>query len=151
MEVAMSGKRGSSKRRAVWMGFLALAFTAAQARSEENALSNREKLANFHRDWVAAGRPAAGTLDPKFGIADVEAVNIHSYAFQANTSSDLILDDGNGYRYFGAPAVPYMAAPVQLPSGAQLLTLTLSACSAHAGDLMLGLFDNGVGGSGSGG
>ena len=147
----MNGKRGSSRGRAVWMGLLALALTAAQARSVENALTNRELLAKFHRDWVAAGRPAVGTLDPKFGIADAEGVNVHSYAFQANTSSDLILDDGNGYRYFGAPAVPYMAAPVQLPSGARLSTLTLSACSAHAGDLVLALFDNGVGGNGSGG
>ena len=147
----MSGKRGSSKRRAVWMGLLAVTLAAAQARSAESAPTNRERMAKAHRDWITAGRPAQAALEPKFGTLDVEGVNIHSYAFQANTSSDLINDDGNGYRYFGAPAVPFMAAPVQLPSGAALTTLSLSACSAHQGDLMLGLFDNGVGGSGSGG
>jgi S-layer homology domain len=149
----MRGKSDSWKALAVWAAMIVLALPAAAARGADEKPTNREQLARFHSDWIAAGRPAAGTatLEPKFGIQEPEYINIHAYAFQANTLSDLILDDGNGYRYFGATAVPFMAAPVQVPSGAVLESLTLSACSAHQGDLVVGLFDNGVGGSGGGG
>ena len=145
-------------RRDSWKALAAsalmvLALPALPARGADEKPTNREQVAKFHRDWIAAGRPAtaAATLEPKFGIQQQEYINVHSYAFQANTSSDLILDDGNGYRYFGAPAVPFMAAPIQIPSGVILNSLTISACTAHQGDLVVGLFDNGVGGSGAGG
>src|SRR5262245_47491789 len=142
----MNGTQCSSKRRAVWAGLLAVALIAVPARGADNTPTNREQLAKFHRDWIAAGRPAAAaaTLDPKFGIQQPEYINVQSYAFQANTSSDLILDDGNGYRYFGTINVPFMAAPIQVPSGVILNSLTISACTAHQGDLVVGLFDNGV-------
>ena len=147
----MSGKRDSWKALAAASTLVVLALTAAPARGAENPPTIRERMVNAQREWVAAGRPAHGTLEPKFGTLDLEGVHVHAYAFQANTSSDLILDDGNGYRYFGATAVPFMAAPVQVPAGASLDSLTLSACSAHQGDLVLGLFANGVAGAGSGG
>ena len=149
----MHGKKNSWKALRVSTALIALALAAASARGADGNPTNREQLAKFHRDWIAAGRPAAAsaTVDPKFGIQQQEYINIHSYAFQANTSSDLILDDGNGYRYFGVINVPFMAAAVQIPSGAMLNSLTISACAAHQGDLVVGLFDNGVGGSGTGG
>ena len=36
--------------------------------------TNREQLARFHSDWIAAGRPPVGaaTLKPKFGNLDTE-------------------------------------------------------------------------------
>jgi hypothetical protein len=127
---------------------VATALTAA-----ETPRNIREQLADFHRSWVAAGRPASNSAAPapEWGLDAPEILNIHAYDFQANTSSDVINDDGNGYRYFGAPGVPYMAAPVQLPPGALVGTLALSHCSANDGDLVVALYDNGIGGGGSGG
>jgi S-layer homology domain len=88
---------------------------------------------------------------PEWGTTQQETLNIHAYDFDANTSSDLIMDDGNGYRYFGAPAVPYMAAAVRLPSGAEIVSINLSNCIANDGDIIVGLYDNGIGGGGGGG
>src|SRR4029077_10444173 len=118
----------------------------------ETSKAVREQLADFHRGWVAAGQPAtkAVPIEPGWGLDAKEVLNIHAYEFQANTTSDLILDDGNGYRYFGAPGVPYMAAPVSLPAGARVGALGLSQCSANDGDLVIALYDNGFGGGGSG-
>jgi hypothetical protein len=148
----MSSGKDSWKALAA-SALMVLALPAIPARAADEKPTNREQFARFHREWIAAGRPAAATanLEPKFGVQDLEYVNVHAYAFQANTSSDLINDDGNGYRYFGAPAVPFMAAPIQVPAGAVLNSLTISACTAHQGDLVVGLFDNGVGGAGAGG
>jgi len=142
-------------RRVQWVVFAALALsllTAAIVRGETSK-SVREEMAEFHRNWVAAGKPAskAMPITPAWGLEAAEYLNIHSYDFQANTTSDLIMDDGNGYRYFGAPGVPYMAAPVQLPAGAKVESLGLSQCSANDGDLVVALYDNGIGGSGGGG
>jgi len=113
----------------------------------------REQLKEVREAWIAAGRPSTetATLEPKFGVDTVEFLDVHAYDFQANTSSDLIMDDGNGYRYFGAPAVPYMAAPVALPAGVDILAMQISYCAENVGDLVFGLYDNGVGGSGSAG
>jgi hypothetical protein len=115
--------------------------------------TNQEQLKQFHESWVAAGKPqpASATPAPNWGTNNIEVVNVHAYEFQANTSNNLIMDDGNGYRYFGDEAVPYMAAPVRLPSGAQIDSIWVSDCSANDGDLVLGLYDNGQGGSGGGG
>jgi hypothetical protein len=125
-------------------------LAAAALRAEDaRRPTNQEQLKQFHADWVAAGRPAS--LQPKWGTANIDVLNVHAYAFQANTSSDPIMDDGNGYRYFGDEAVPYMAAPVILPVGAEIVAMRLSHCSANDGDIVVALYDNGEGGSGGGG
>jgi hypothetical protein len=49
------------------------------------------------------------------------------------------------------PVSRWLAAPLALPSGVLIDRVVLSSCSEHAGDLLLTLFDNGVGGGGSGG
>jgi hypothetical protein len=126
---------------------------AAAAVSAEDARrpTNQEQLKQWHADWVAAGRPVQACSTPKWGTNNIEVVNVHAYDFQANTTTDLIMDDGNGYRYFGDEAVPYMAAPVRLPAGALIDSIAVSHCSANDGDLIFGLYDNGQGGSGGGG
>jgi hypothetical protein len=111
----------------------------------------REQLAKFHSDWVASGRPESAAVARKWGVEGYEVYNVHAYDFQANTSTDLVMDDGNGYRYFGAPSVPYMAAPVHLPAGVAITSVTTSHCAANDGDLVLALYDNGEGGAGGGG
>src|SRR4029434_2432262 len=94
----------------------ALMLGAAALRGENlRKPTNQEQLKQFHESWVAGGKTTPASLEPKWGTNNIEVVNVHSYEFQANTSSNLIMDDGNGYRYFGDEAVPYMAAPVRLP------------------------------------
>jgi S-layer homology domain len=131
----------------------AILLAAPAAFGEEAAMAARAQLRQFHESWVASGRPGSSTAPavPGFGSDSFEFVNLHSYEFQGNTSSDLIVDDGNGYRYFGAPGVPYMAAPVRLPSGVAIDGLAISSCSANAGELVVALFDNGAGGAGGAG
>jgi len=131
---------------------LLLALAPRPAHAEMNA-SVRRQLMEARERALAERKSSetAASVRPKFGTTDPETINVHAYAFKANTSSDLILDDGNGYRYFGAPGVPYMAAPVQIPTGSVVDYLGISTCVANANDLVVGLFDNGVGGSGSGG
>jgi len=142
-----------TSRAALGFALVLLASAPRPARAEMNA-SVRQQLIDARERALSErkGSPApAPSVEPKFGTDSFDTLNVHAYAFQANTSSDLILDDGNGYRYFGAPSVPYMAANVQIPAGALLGYIALSSCSAHDGDLVAGLFDNGVDGSGSGG
>jgi S-layer homology domain len=94
---------------------------------------------------VSKEAEAYGTEDPGY-------VNVHAYAFQPTYSTDLITEDGNGYRYFGAPPVSaWMAAPVQLPSGVVIERIGFSYCSQEDWDIEVTLFDNGVAGAGSGG
>jgi hypothetical protein len=142
-------------KRVPWVVLAALAFSLLTAVIVRAETSNGvpEQLAEFHKNWVAGGKPASQAMPiaPAWGLEAVEYLNVHSYDFQANTTSDLIMDDGNGYRYFGAPGVPYMAAPVQLPAGAKVEILGLSQCSANDGDIVVALYDNGIGGSGGGG
>jgi hypothetical protein len=144
--------KNEALKRKIAPALLAVALLATRGASgEESKTTVRERIKQIHEGWVAAGRPSstAPAYEPKFGIDEREAVNVHAYQFQANTSSDLIMDDGNGYRYFGAPAIPYMAAPVTLPPGVQLDTVTFSYCSAEEGDMVLTLWDNGGGGAGN--
>jgi hypothetical protein len=124
-------------------------LTARAAAGEESKPTVHETIRRMHDEWIAAGKPRPVTAAPKFGIDSIETVNVHAYQFQANTSTDLIMDDGNGYRYFGAPAVPYMAAPVTLPTGAVIDTVVASYCSESDGDLVFTLFDNGQAGAGN--
>jgi hypothetical protein len=127
-------------------------LAAAALRAEDSARpTNQEQLRQFHESWVAAGRPLQASYTPKWGVDNTEVVNVHSYDFQANTSTNLIMDDGNGYRYFGDEAVPYMAAPVRLPAGVSIEGFSISNCSAGEGDIVAALYDNGVGGGGGGG
>jgi hypothetical protein len=124
------------------LALIAAAFLATHGASGEEAKPTmREQIRQMHEAWVAAGkpRPESVSFEPKFGINSFNSVNVHAYQFQANTSTDLILDDGNGYRYFGAPGVPYMAAPVTLPRGSRIDTITVSYCSETAGDLVFTL------------
>ena len=59
-----------------------------------------------------------------------------------------MLDDGNGYRYFGGESViPYMSAPVQVPSGVVIDYIKFSVCGSPYSDFTLGLFDDGVNGA----
>jgi hypothetical protein len=129
----------------------AAALLATRAASGEEKTTRREQIRRMHESWVAAGKPrtAEVSMQPKFGVDSPDVVNVHAYQFQANTTTNLIRDDGNGYRYFGEEAVPYMAAPVTLPPGIQLDTVTASYCSANDGDLMFTLWDNGAGGAGN--
>jgi hypothetical protein len=140
-------------RAALGLALILVAAAPREARGEVKA-SVRQQLSEARERALAERKntPAsAPTVEPKSGSDSFDTINIHAYAFQPNTSSDLILDDGNGYRYFGAQGVPYMAANVQIPAGVIVGFLALSSCSAHDGDLVAGLFDNGVAGSGSGG
>jgi hypothetical protein len=121
----------------------------------EEPRTNQERLVQAHRDWIAAGMPrqAEPIRDLKaFGVDSDGVVNIHSYAFTSSYSTDLILDDGNGYRYYAPnPVSRFMAAPVQLPSGVQIQVVGISGCIASPGDLVVELFDNLSEGQGSGG
>ncbi len=137
-------------RRRIVPALIAMVLAAAPGANAEEA---GEQLKRFHQSWVAAGkaRSNAAFVPKEFGTGEIDVINVHAYEFQANTSTDLIQDDGNGYRYFGAPAVPYMAAPVRLPSGALIFGLEISYCAANDGDLVVALYDNGSGGSGGGG
>jgi hypothetical protein len=128
-----------------------LMLAAAALRAEDSGPSNQEQLRQFHENWVATGRPTQAAYTPKWGTETTDVVNVHAYDFQANTSNNLIMDDGNGYRYFGDEAVPYMAAPVRVPAGVTIESLFISHCSANEGDLVVAVYDNGVGGAGGGG
>jgi hypothetical protein len=140
---------GKTSLAAVGLGLVFLLAMPGHGRAEVKE-SVRQQLIDARRRALAAHESPAPAVAPKFGTDHTEILNVGAYAFQANTSSDLVLDDGNGYRYFGAPGVPYMAASVRIPAGAALDYLDISACSVNR-DLVVGLFDNGVGGSGSGG
>src|SRR5262249_23314296 len=99
---------------------------------------------------MAAGQVAVKTTstdEPNFGTDSMTSVEIQSYAFQPGISNDLLLDDGNGYRYYGAATGdPYMAAPVQIPTGVVIDAIKLSDCTAHNGDWVLTRVDNGASG-----
>lgn len=132
------------------LALIAAALLATRGASgEESKPTVREQIRQMHEEWVAAGKPRTASLEPKLDIEGYEYLNVHAYQFQANQSTDLIMDDGNGYRYFGGPAVPYMAAPVTLPPGALLDTITISSCSENDGDLVLALYDNGTNSAGN--
>ncbi len=137
-----------------WSAVVLMLAAAAALRAQDSARpSVHEQLRQFHESWVVAGKPSPATFAPapQWGVTDYETYNVHSYEFQANTSTDLVMDDGNGYRYFGAEAVPYMAAPVRLPAGVGIGAIWVSHCSPNDGDIVVALFDNGVGGAGGGG
>jgi len=144
--------------RAVFTTGLVLAASMGLVASRLGAagpLTNQEQIVQAHRDWIAAGMPrqAEPIRDlPSYGVTGVDVVNVQSYAFTSSYSTDLILDDGNGYRYYAPnPMSRAMAAPVQLPSGVHILVLGISGCIASPGDLVVELFDNLSEGQGSGG
>ena len=137
------------KRRIAAALIASTVVTVRGAAGEESKMSVRETIRRMHESWVAAGKPRNVSVEPKFGVDSISIVNVHAYQFQANTSTDLVNDDGNGYRYFGAPAVPYMAAPVTLPAGVAIDTISASYCSESDGDLVFTLWDNGGAGAGN--
>ncbi len=113
--------------------------------------SVHQQLAKVRQDFLAAaskpGDEAKTGESPDFGVTDETAVEVQSYAFQPGISTDLVLDDGSGYRYYGAvTADPYLGAPVQIPTGVVIDFLKFSGKEVNAGDMVLGLYDNGVSG-----
>jgi len=144
MRKALLGIRGSTLAAA------ALLLVAALPLRGADDLTAHQQLVKARQDWISAGMP--GTREtagraPAFGTTTDSTVAVQSYAFQSGISNDQLLDDGNGYRYYGAPtADPYVAAPLQLPSGVMIDSIALSGCAVHPGDLVLGLFDNQWGG-----
>ncbi len=117
--------------------------------------TNQERMVQAHRDWIAAGMPRQAEpiqAKPAFGVSSLGAANVHAYAFTSSYSTDLILDDGNGYRYYAPnPVSRFMAAPVELPSGVRIKTVGISGCIHSPGDLVVELFDNLTEGQGAGG
>ena len=105
----------------------------------------QQQILKAHQDWIAAGMPrqVEPVTDPKFGVTGVTVVNIPAYAFTSAYSADLLLEDGNGYRYYApTPASRFLVAPVDLPSGVFIATLGISACTQNAGDFQVQLVDN---------
>jgi hypothetical protein len=140
------------RRRGWKASTVALMLAAAALRAEDSGKPTiREQLKQFHESWVADGRPqlASTSPAPTWGTVATEVVNVHAYDFQANTSSNLVMDDGNGYRHFGDEAIPYMAAPVRLPSGVAIEGISISHCSQNDGDISAVLVDHGLAGPGS--
>jgi hypothetical protein len=141
--------RKSRHARSVFVSAAVFAVVCAAGAEE---LTVRQQLVKARQEWLASGR---GQVQPKleqspqFGTDSESVVDVQAYAFQPGISNDQLLDDGNGYRYFGAPtADPYTAAPVQLPTGVVIDAIALSYCgSGNFGDLVLGLYDNQIGGN----
>ena len=140
----------------LWLAAAAMALlgSAGTARAADRPTIH-QRMAKHHEQWVAEGRPAAqgASLAPKWGVGNWEIFHVHAYEFQPNDNADRIKDDGNGYRYFASPtSVPYMAAPVHLPAGANIQSIGISGCfNDPTGTAVFGLWDNGVGGAGGGG
>jgi len=113
----------------------------------------QQQMERAHQAWIDAGMPRQAEpirQDPDFGVDPVGVVNIHAYAFTSAHSTDLILEDGNGYRYLAPdPVSRYLVAPVDLPSGVKIVTIGLSGCLHNAGDLEVQLVDNLTNGQGS--
>ena len=110
--------------------------TYSLARGEERPTVHQQ-LVKARHDWIVAGRPEAkekATEAPEFGTDSVTAIEVQSYAFQPGTSTDQLLDDGNGYRYFGAAVNPYTAAAVQVPTGVVIDFIKFSGCQVNGGD-----------------
>jgi hypothetical protein len=125
---------------------LCLLWGTVSPASGEEKLTVYQHLAKVRQDWIAAGRPdmnAKAVESPEFGTDSMTAIEVQAYAFQPGTSTDEVVDDGNGYRYFSASVNPYMAAAVQVPTGVVIDFLKFSACHVNGGDFVLGLYDNG--------
>jgi S-layer homology domain len=141
--------RHRTRRAVVAAATAVLALLATTTRAADRT-TMRQQIAKIRQEALAAGTVAVKTTstdEPNFGTQDITAVEIQSYAFQPGISNDLLLDDGNGYRYYGAAtADPYMAAPVQIPTGVMIDFIKLSDCTINNGDLVLTLVDNGANG-----
>lgn len=137
-------------RRSTLTAAALLLLLAAWPLRGADGLTAHQQLVKARQDWISAGMP--GTREtpggaPKFGTTSETTVAVQAYAFQSGISNDQLLDDGNGYRYYGAPtADPYIAAPLQLPSGVMIDSIALSGCAVSPGDLVVGLYDNQWGG-----
>ena len=130
--------------------FCLLLGTAFLATAEE-PLTAHQQMDKVRADWIMAGKPSTksdGGESPDFGVDSMTALEVQSFAFQAEDSIDRVCDDSNGYRLFCAtPGDPYMGAAVQLPSGVVIDFLKLSGWEINAGDIELALYDNGVAGA----
>lgn len=121
-----------------------LYFVAASRSQAEENPTIRQQLVKARLDWIAAGKHGPkekSTEVPNFGTTAETAVEVQSYAFQAGISTDVLLDDGNAYRYFGVANDPYIAAPVQIPTGVMIDFIKLSDCDVNDGDLVMSLND----------
>ncbi len=125
--------RNPARSRVGWLSaFLAVALVPAAAAQEPPGQAG-------HRAEPFQALPQS----PDFGTQDFDILEVQAYAFQAGNSSDLILDDGKGARYFGtAPASPFMAAAVQLPAGVFIDAIGMAFCTAANGDLAATLWDD---------
>jgi len=126
------------------LGIVSAAWIAAAPVYGGENLNAHQMLAKARLDWLAAGKPVSAEM-PEYGIDSMTAVEVQAYAFQPGISNDQVLDDGNGYRYYGADtADPYMGGPVQVPTGVSIDYIKFSGCNTADGDLVLGLYDNNV-------
>ena len=106
----------------------------------------QERMIQMHRDWVEAGmprQPEPASAGPDIAAAGLYVLDIPAYAFTSASSTDLILEDGNGYRYLAPnPASRFLVAPIELPSGSLIEVLGISGCLHAGGDLQVQLIDN---------
>ena len=109
-----------------------------------NGPTAKEQLIAARAAAQASGRFGAKGQSPDFGTLQGSTINIHAYEFQGlDPSNDLILDDGNGFRYFASAAGShFLAAPVTgIPSGAIIDFVQISDCSANPLDMALELLE----------
>ncbi len=106
----------------------------------------QERMIRMHQDWIDAGMPRQTEpipTGPEIAAAGLYALNIPAYAFASASSTDLILEDGNGYRYLAPnPVSRFLVAPLELPSGSFVQTLGISGCLHFGGDIQVQLVDN---------
>lgn len=107
----------------------------------------RELIAQVRTESLAHPERAAAALPQAFGTGET-VVNIDTYAFQgAQSAGDVLSDDGNGYRFLvSTTSGGYLAAPVQIPSGARIENMGVNFCVGATGALTVGLFDGNANG-----
>jgi len=130
----------------IWIALVAGMGVSLAISNPAAAVPNRmqELMARARADALARPARVATSADAgDFGVTDDSALAIDAYAFEgAQSAGDQFGDDGNGYRFLEATTSGgYIAAPVQLPSGAMIDFIGISLCAGATGDLTLGLFD----------
>jgi hypothetical protein len=121
---------------------LALAL-GASGRLAADTNRVRELIAQIRAESLAHPERAVSTNAPEaYGLGQT-VVNIHAYAFQGlDSAGDVLADDGNGYRSLvSTTSGGYLAAPVQLPSGASIVYVAINYCIGTTGGFTVGLLD----------
>ena len=130
---------------AVALVVVALLSLARDARAQDwSRVQEQMDQARAQARPDAVTRLSAGEA-PSYGTQDSSYAPIDAYAFQGAQAADHLEDDGNGYRHLATLASGYLAASVNLPAGALIHTLAVSACST-TGALTMALYDAGVAG-----